>query len=99
MVLGSGNCWPQDFLFSKDFFSGADVPARLPSIESWNTSSSWYDSGVMASLGSIESILSKRDGHCVPGVETKESAGLSMGEFSNLICGVDILNREVTLFH
>jgi hypothetical protein len=35
----------------------------------------------------------------VPGVETKESAGLSMGEFSNLICGVDILNREVTLFH
>jgi hypothetical protein len=29
----------------------------------------------------------------VPGVETNESARLSTGEFSNLMCGVDIVRR------
>ena len=38
-------------------------------------------------------MVSKRDGYWVPGVETKESAMLSAGEFSNLMCGVDILKR------
>ena len=37
--------------------------------------------------------MSNSDGYWVPGVETKESAMVSTGEFSNLMCGVDILNN------
>ena len=44
-------------------------------------------------MASVGSIVSNSDGYCVPGVETKESAMLSAGEFSNLMCGVDILNK------
>jgi hypothetical protein len=44
-------------------------------------------------MASIESIvLAKSDGYVVPGVETKESARLSTGEFSNLTWGVDIVS-------
>jgi hypothetical protein len=42
-VLGSGNCWPQDFLFFIGFFSGAGVPEMLPPIEPPNMLSSSYD--------------------------------------------------------
>jgi len=55
--------------------------------------SSSYDWGVMASMGSMV-LLAKRDGYWVPGVEIKLSAKLSTGEFSNLMCGVDILNES-----
>jgi hypothetical protein len=82
LVLGSGNCCPQDFLFFTCFFSGAGVPG---SIESLKLSSS-YDCGVMASIGLMASL--KRGGYAVPGVETKLSARLSAGEFSNLMCVV-----------
>lgn len=41
-------------------------------------------------------VPAKSEGYCVPGVETKESARLSTGEFSNLIFGVDIVNMVVT---
>ena len=37
------------------------------------------------------SLVGKSDGHCVPGVETKLSAWLSVGEFSNLMRGVDMM--------
>lgn len=38
------------------------------------------------------SISLKSDGYDVPGVEMKLSARLSTGEFSNLMCGVVIVN-------
>lgn len=92
-VLGSGSCWPHDFLFLTGFFSGAGVPEMLPFIDPPNMlSSSLYDCGVMAWLGSISL---KSDGYDVPGVEMKLSARLSTGEFSNLMCGVVILNSVV----
>jgi hypothetical protein len=50
--------------------------------------SSLYDRGVMTS----GSRVSNR-GYWVPGDETKESAILSTGEFSNLICG-DMMNQS-----
>jgi hypothetical protein len=87
LVLGSGNCWPQDFLFFTGFFSGAGVPATLPSVDPPNTLSALYDCGVMTSLGSM--VLSKSDGYCVLGLETK----LSAGECSTLMRGVDMVKR------
>jgi hypothetical protein len=88
LVFGSGSCWPQDFLFFTGFFSGAGVPAMLPSfIDPPNMLSSSNDRGVMTSDGSMVSFGWKREGYAVLGVETKLSARLSTGEFSNLICG------------
>lgn len=64
----------------------------LGSMDSLKFSSS-YDWGVMASIGLISS--SKRGGYAVPGVETKLSARLSVGEFSNLVSIVDsIVNPD-----
>lgn len=80
-VLGSGNCWPQDFRFLTGFFSGAGVPALLPSIESPNSSSN--DRGVF--IDSDGSMEWKSDGYDSPGVESKLSARLSTGECSNLM--------------
>ena len=95
-VLGSGNCCPQDFLFFTGFFSGAGVPAMLPSItESPNMLSSSNDCGVMASFGFM-ACSAKSDGYEVPGVETKLSARLSAGECSNLMRGVDDIVNRVT---
>lgn len=94
-VFGSGNCWPQDFLFFTCFFSGAGVPATLPPLEPPNMLSSSNDSGLISSLLSMDS---KREGYCVPGVEVKLSAKLSVGESSNLIWGVvDIVKDECNI--
>lgn len=91
LVLGSGNCCPHDFLFLTGFFSGAGVPETLGSIEPLKLSSS-YDCGVMTSVGLMASL--KSGGYAVPGVETKLSAKLSAGEFSNLIWVVDSIVNE-----
>jgi hypothetical protein len=60
LVLGSGSCWPQDFLFFTGFFSGAGagagVPAKLlPAMEPPNMLSSSKERGVMHSLSGMDS--------------------------------------------